>query len=66
MELWEVADILGYKEWRLAPQRLRLLDLFRLEKTETEQIKGPLGVWPFPALNTFLYNVRLLTKVIKR
>jgi len=65
MEMWEVADILGYKEWKLVPE-FRILDLFRLQKTETEQIKGPFGVWPFPVLNTFLYNVRLLTKVIKR
>jgi len=65
MEMGEVAEILGYERWRLAPQ-LRILDMFRLQKTETEQLRGPLGVWPFPVLNTFLYNVRLLTKIVKR
>jgi len=65
MELWEVAELLGYEMWPLIPQ-LRILDLFRLQKTETEQIRGPLGVWPFPVLNTLLYNVRLLTKILKR
>ncbi|MEM2386046.1 MAG: hypothetical protein QXO67_03585 [Candidatus Bathyarchaeia archaeon] len=66
MEIWEVADLLGLTEWKLSTQRFRLLDMLHLEKVEAEQLRGPLGVWPFPALNTFLYNVRLLTKMLKR
>lgn len=66
MEMFEVAEILGYERWRLAPQRLRILDLFRLEKTETEQIRGPLGVWPYPIANTILFNIRTLIKTLKR
>jgi len=64
MELWEVAEILGYE--RLAPQRFRLADLLFVRNIESIEVKGPLGLWPFPALNTFLYNVRLLTKILEK
>ncbi|MEM0358380.1 MAG: hypothetical protein QXL77_08450 [Candidatus Bathyarchaeia archaeon] len=64
MEMGEVAEMLGYKEW--SPQRLRLADLLFVRNIESIEVKGPLGLWPFPALNTFLYNIRLLTKTVKR
>ncbi|MEM3618390.1 MAG: hypothetical protein QXK47_04875 [Candidatus Bathyarchaeia archaeon] len=65
MDEWEVLDMLSLSK-SMQAQKFKLLDLLFVQRAEALTVKGPLGLWPFPALNTFLYNVRLLTKIVKR
>lgn len=63
----EVLEMLSLNTSRpIQAQRLKLIDFFYIGKTETVEVRGPLGLWGFPALNTFLFNIRKFIKMIER
>lgn len=42
--MWEVAEMLGLKEWKMSTQRLRVADLLFVRKIESIEVKGPFGL----------------------
>lgn len=65
MRLCEIFEILGLNG-EVSTHKIRLTNLLYVEVAETVRIKGPLGLWPFPILNTLLFNLRTLIKTLER